>query len=234
MDRVFESGASASPPSAPASLSTGYPTAGSPTGGIPATKPGPWWYHMVTEELRGTLIAAGLTPDHANLSQLSQAIRILAVPAGAVAYFAMSAAPSGWLKANGAAVSRTVYAALFAAIGTTFGVGDGATTFMLPDLRGEFLRGWDDGRGVDTGRVFGSAQPATSIANHAHSDAATAGAVTPITVFMTGHDGPGPVFDQVNAPYYMSAAGVANGGTPYAGSQYIRSRNVALIACIKY
>lgn len=81
-----------------------------------------------------------------------------AAPSGAVMAFAQNTAPTGWLKANGALVSRTTYAALFAAIGTTYGAGDGATTFKLPDLRGEFARGWDDGRGVDTGRVFGSAQ----------------------------------------------------------------------------
>jgi microcystin-dependent protein len=83
---------------------------------------------------------------------------INATPAGAVMYFAMNTAPVGWLKANGAAVPRTVYANLFAAIGTRFGAGNGKTTFNLPDLRGEFLRGWDDGRGVDTGRIFGDTQ----------------------------------------------------------------------------
>ena len=80
------------------------------------------------------------------------------IPSGAVMYFAGRNAPTGWLKANGAAVSRTTYAALFAAIGTTYGAGDGRSTFNLPDLRAEFLRGWDDGRGIDSGRAFGSAQ----------------------------------------------------------------------------
>ena len=80
------------------------------------------------------------------------------VPSGAVMYFAMQAAPAGWLKADGSAVSRTQYPALFAAIGTTFGAGNGKTTFNLPDLRGEFVRGWDGGRGIDPGRAFGSAQ----------------------------------------------------------------------------
>lgn len=80
------------------------------------------------------------------------------IPSGAVMYFARTTAPDGWLKANGAAVSRTAYAALFAAIGTTYGTGDGRTTFNLPDLRGEFIRGWDDGRGIDSGRALGSAQ----------------------------------------------------------------------------
>ena len=70
-----------------------------------------------------------------------------AAPSGQIAFFAGSSAPAGWLKANGAAVS-----------GTTYGAGDGSTTFNLPDLRGEFMRGWDDGRGIDRDRAFGSAQ----------------------------------------------------------------------------
>ena len=68
---------------------------------------------------------------------------------GTVAFFARSSAPTGWLKCNGAAVSRTDYEDLFDSIGTTYGSGDGSTTFNLPDLRGEFLRCWDDGRGID-------------------------------------------------------------------------------------
>jgi hypothetical protein len=68
---------------------------------------------------------------------------------GQVSTFAMSSAPTGWLKANGAAVSRTTYVDLFTAIGTTFGVGDGSTTFNLPDLRGRFTRNWaDDGSNI--------------------------------------------------------------------------------------
>ena len=59
-----------------------------------------------------------------------------AVPAGSIQYFAGSSAPDGYLKANGALISRTTYADLFTAIGTTFGVGDGSTTFAVPDLRG--------------------------------------------------------------------------------------------------
>ena len=77
---------------------------------------------------------------------------------GKIEYIPFSRVPSGYLKANGAAVSRITYSNLFAAIGTTFGAGDGPTTFNLPDLRGEFIRGFDDGRGVDSGRVLGSSQ----------------------------------------------------------------------------
>ena len=79
-------------------------------------------------------------------------------PAGAVMSFAMKDAPPGWLKCDGEPVSRTEYAALFAAIGIVYGNGDDSTTFNLPDLRGEFIRGWDDGRGVDPGRELGSEQ----------------------------------------------------------------------------
>jgi microcystin-dependent protein len=65
---------------------------------------------------------------------------------------------AGWLYCNGAAVSRTTYADLFAVIGTTYGVGDNSTTFNLPDLRGVFLRGLDDGKGYDSGRAIGTYQ----------------------------------------------------------------------------
>lgn len=86
---------------------------------------------------------------------------------GDVFYTARSTAPAGSLKANGAAISRTAYAALFAVIGTTYGGGDGFNTFNLPDLRGEFLRGVDDGRGVDANRALGSGQ-AGQISAHTH------------------------------------------------------------------
>ena len=83
------------------------------------------------------------------------------LPAGVVLHFANSSAPSGWLECNGTAVSRTTYASLFSAIGTVYGAGDGSTTFNLPDLRGQFLRGWDNGAGVDPARAIGSSQTDT-------------------------------------------------------------------------
>lgn len=103
----------------------------------------------------------------------------------AIAGFPLASAPAGWLKANGAAVSRTAYADLFSRIGTTFGAGDGSTTFNLPDYRGEFLRGFDDGRGLDGGRTLNSVQAAMVLAhnhtagadvqgNHAHTASVSA------------------------------------------------------------
>ena len=82
------------------------------------------------------------------------------VPVGSIQALAyVPGAPiSGWLYCDGDAVSRSTYADLFAAIGTTYGVGDGSTTFNLPDLRGVFLRGLDDGKGYDSGRAIGTYQ----------------------------------------------------------------------------
>jgi hypothetical protein len=91
-------------------------------------------------------------------------------PVGEVITFAGATAPSGYLMCDGSAVSRATYADLFAVIGTTYGTGNGTTTFNLPDLRGEFIRGLDGGRGIDTGRGLGSAQKATIIAGNDDND----------------------------------------------------------------
>ena len=81
------------------------------------------------------------------------------VPSGTVVAFAGSTAPSEWLLCNGAAVSRSTYSNLLAAIGTTYGSGDGSTTFNLPDLRGVFIRGLNTGIiGHDPNRALGSYQ----------------------------------------------------------------------------
>jgi microcystin-dependent protein len=88
-------------------------------------------------------------------------------PTGEVKMWPTNTAPTGYLECDGAAVSRTTYAALFAVIGTAWGTGDGSTTFNVPELRGEFIRGWDHGRGVDTGRAFASAQT-EMIGPHTH------------------------------------------------------------------
>ena len=68
---------------------------------------------------------------------------------GMVSYFCTTTAPTGWLKCNGADPSRTLYASLFNVIGTTFGIGDGINTFNVPDLRGQFIRSYDDSGLID-------------------------------------------------------------------------------------
>jgi microcystin-dependent protein len=113
---------------------------------------------------------AGSDPSFQDLAAAS------GMPSGAIIAVAMNTAPTGYLKCNGATVSRATYAALFAAIGTTFGNGDGSTTFGLPDLRGEWIRGWADDRAVDTSRAFGSTQ-AEMIGPHNHT-ASTSGSTS--------------------------------------------------------
>lgn len=161
------------------------------------------------------------------------------VPSGAVMYFAGETAPTGWLKANGAAVSRTAYAALFAAIGTTYGVGDGRTTFNLPDLRGEFMRGWDDGKGVDAGRVFGSMQGDTirNITGQFVSDDYNRSLVDEMLGVFT-------MTKRNSSTSYDAASTVTTGGEylnaiKFDASRVVptaaenRPRNIALLACIK-
>lgn len=77
----------------------------------------------------------------------------LYMPTGAVMPFAGSTEPDGWLLCYGQAVSRTTYADLFTSIGTTYGTGDGSTTFNLPDLRGRVVAGQDDMGGTSANRL---------------------------------------------------------------------------------
>ena len=97
----------------------------------------------------------GTLQDHTEI----QGVKFGTSWVGLVAPFAKSgSAPTGWLLCNGAAVSRSTYADLWGVCSTTWGAGDGNTTFNVPDMRGEFQRGWDNGRGVDSGRNHASAQ----------------------------------------------------------------------------
>ena len=94
------------------------------------------------------------------------------VPSGSVFCMAVATIPTGYLECNGAAVSRTTYAALFAIIGTTYGTGNGSSTFNIPDLRGEFVRGFDNGKGTDSGRSIASSQGSANL-SHGHSVSAS-------------------------------------------------------------
>lgn len=154
-------------------------------------------------------------------------ILLSVVPAGTVITFASSTAPAGYLKANGALISRTTYAALFAIIGTTFGAGDGSTTFALPDLRAYFPRGWDDGRGIDTGRGFGSNQDeAFKSHDHTGTYSGSTGGYTYVAGFSSG--------SKLMAHGTWSAVGNFTSSVVSAGGIETRPKNIALLYCIKY
>ena len=160
---------------------------------------------------------------------------------GEVAFFARSTPPSGWLKANGAAVSRTTYAELFAAIGTTFGAGDGRTTFNLPDLRGEFLRCLDDGRNIDRGRRLGTAQGDAIRNITGKLDGSAMGSGNQVLEGkMIASGAIGTTYQQRQWSGDQGGWGEQSVSFDFDASRVVpvanenRPRNVALLACIKY
>jgi microcystin-dependent protein len=155
-------------------------------------------------------------------------------PVGAVIYSASLNTPVGYLYANGSAVSRITYSALFAEIGTTFGPGDGSTTFNLPDLRGTFLRGWDDGKGIDAGRVFGSAQ-GDLFASHNHG-ITDPGHHHTIYENITGGVFPTGNYMLASGGNYYNESGVSTTGISVnsSGGSETRPKNVALKPFIKF
>jgi len=125
----------------------------------------------VTYKLPGTIVNGGFMQTDAS-GNLSFSI-VEGVPTGSVFCLAVNTVPTGYVKCNGASYSRTgTYAALFAVIGTAYGAVDG-NSFNVPDLRGEFVRGFDDSRGVDNNRQVGTSQGAQ---NQQHNHTASSNA----------------------------------------------------------
>lgn len=128
--------------------------------------------------------------------------------------------PNGWLVCDGTSELRATYPALFGAIGVSFGSVD-ATHFTLPDMRGMFARGYDNGRGVDVGRVFGTYQP-DAMPTHVHSvnlqplNSADAGGSGKVATGNSAAEG-------VIPPFNTSSTG--------SGTEVI-VKNVALTFCI--
>ncbi len=147
--------------------------------------------------------------------------------------FATESAPQGWLECDGREVSRTLYARLFQRIGDRFGAGDGSTTFNVPDMRGEFIRGWDNGRGVDSGRGMGTAQE-DQFQGHWHrwfANNSTAGPGSAISADWL-NAAPDGTNDQSDQRVREALPDGAN-GVPRTGPE-TRPRNIALLYCIKY
>lgn len=143
-----------------------------------------------------------------------------AVPTGTIIYVCSHNAPDGYLKADGSPVFRKIYSELFSVIGVRFGSGDGILTFNLPDLRGEFIRGLDNGRGVDAGRELGNVQM-DEFRSHYHG-------------FL---DRPNMRMESgvyTWTPQIMEVAEQDSISTTRSGGSETRPRNIALLACIKY
>jgi len=162
------------------------------------------------------------------------------VPAGSIFTFASTTVPSGYLECNGAAVSRSTYATLFATISTTFGSGDGSSTFNLPDLRGQFVRGWANnatGTG-DDGRSFASSQ-ADQNKTHGHTASVTDPGHKHVT---KGHgtqdDGGSNVTGSTSGGTSSTSMNDANTGISVSvasdGGAEVRVKNIALMYVIKF
>lgn len=141
------------------------------------------------------------------------------VPVGSVFWLAAQTAPEGYLICNGSAVSRTEYADLFAAIGTTFGAGDGSTTFALPNLQAAFIRGAGSQNGYSA--TFGQKQEATKWVKIA-TDSKTVGNSDKSVSSSFSSAGDARFSTQsITSPY----------STP---TYYFRPYNIALTPIIKY
>lgn len=154
------------------------------------------------------------------------------------AYDTSGSPPTGFLECKGAAVSRTTYSDLFAVIGTTWGVGDGSTTFNLPDLQGAFLRGTGTGSINSRNKVgpsVGSFQE-DQFQGHGHNlraDTVGTGANPGIIDSISG-DGSG--VSNINELMPGGDAGYFehdSNGTPRHGSE-TRPYNAGVMYCIKY
>jgi microcystin-dependent protein len=145
-----------------------------------------------------------------------------AVPVGVVNPFAGATAPSGWMLCYGQAVSRTIYSALFACIGTTYGAGDASTTFNVPDMRGRVVAGEDDMGGTAASRLTnaGSGITGTTLG-------ATGGAET---VTLTSAQSGVPAHSHANTLVnnaVTTGAGSAHTHTQNAHDHYVRANSFA-------
>lgn len=153
-------------------------------------------------------------------------------PPGTVIMLASSSIPTGYrlLKCNGAAISRTAYAELFAKIGVTYGSGDGVSTFNVPEARAEFPRFADDGRGIDPARLVGSKQ-FDAIKSHQHMTGLMheneAGGGYPFGIKVID----GKRTEVLDSLGYSSDSSTL---TESVGGTETRPRNLALLACIRY
>jgi len=192
----------------------------------------------------GNVTTAKIADGNVTLQKLVAAVQQALVPAGAVQAFAMNTAPSGWLACNGGAVSRATYAALFAAISTTYGTGNGSTTFNVPDLRGYFVRGSGTNSDGTAAGTFGAKQ-ADALKSHTHTASSnTTGAHAHFQSISTvgfggtgfgmtgfqGYDGFAPAnLATQNAGNHSHAITVnATGDTE------TRPKNIAMLYCIKF
>ena len=172
------------------------------------------------------------------------------IPTGTILTFGATNPPSGFLECNGSAISRSTYASLFSILSTTHGAGDGSSTFNIPDLRGQFVRGWDNSAGVDASRAFGSSQTDQN-KNHTHTtdSQSLTGSVSHLSGSLANN--PGSASGIITKLSPASAIGARSSGSANAsgisidathshtisssgGGTEARPKNIALMYIIKF
>jgi hypothetical protein len=108
-----------------------------------------------TQLATDSVITAKIQDGAVTAAKLDSAAVSVLMPTGSLMPYAGASAPTGYLLCDGAAISRTTFSALFALVGTTYGAGDGSTTFNIPDLRGRVIAGQDDMGGSSANRLTG-------------------------------------------------------------------------------
>lgn len=156
------------------------------------------------------------------------------LPVGMILAWPGNTPPDGWLVCNGATISRTTYADLFAAIGTTFGSGDGSTTFKIPDYQGDFLRGYLSGTSSAIGTRQAEGLPNISgrldFGKQVGGMSSSSGAFSHKNI---SQDWAGTYTGTVNVIDYVNFDASRSSGL-YGDSSHVTPRNNAVSWCIKY
>jgi microcystin-dependent protein len=137
--------------------------------------------------LANAITTAKVADEQITLAKLSAAVQAALAPSGSVIATARSSAPTGWLLCDGSAVSRTTYADLFSAISTTYGVGDGATTFNVPNVKGRVIAGKESSETLITTAVSGFTGATLGATGGAQSHTLVSGEMPSHTHTDSGH-----------------------------------------------
>ncbi|ULT69594.1 phage tail protein [Pseudomonas sp. BC42] len=185
-----------------------------------------------------TLAGHGITDTYTKAEIESIVAQSSSLPVGSMVAFPRASVPPGFLEIDGSVQSIAAYPDLAAYLGSTFNKGDeGAGNFRLPESRGEFLRGWDHGRGVDAGREIGSRQDASIVSA---GDAVVSG-VSVVAFYNDLNDDSAAFRARLNSDGTPTAlpnvqyvgTGANISGPGIASAMYVRPRNLAVMWCIK-
>lgn len=169
--------------------------------GVAPSVPGAEWFNMITDEVLAVLAEAGIAPskaDHGQLAKAIQATAFGAYPVGAPIPWPLATPPAGFLMMQGQSFSAATYPKLALAY----------PGLVLPDMRAEFIRGWDNGRGVDTGR--------TLLSHQGDAMRNVLGTIGNVAGGMADVDNTGAFIRQTISPTTLAITGVSHGFATYS------------------